>query len=204
MLTNSLIFRIGASAYGQVLTYQQELDQAVLRYQIETRGQALVVRYGMETGLRKINAVPEPGTAEPYYGTMGGAYRFTFHPMVGGCELEVVNQMGGFAFYYPDRFDPLKLYLFEPPDETFVNDEAAPDALLAASAGDLYQHCPEDREMRFHIPPLMYKTFSDWPWSRRPLHAYDFTFIPTGSGCLARVTARESGVVLELTGEQAV
>jgi len=204
MLTNSLLFRIADSAYGQVLAYQQEIDQMVLRYQIETRGQALVVRLGGKTGLQKINALPEPGIAEPYYGTLGGAYRYTFHPMVGGCELEVANQMGGFAFFYPERFDSLRLYLFDPPVETCVEDDDAPNALLEASMSDLYENAPGCQEIRFRVPPLLYKAFSDWPWSRRPLHAYDFTFIPTSASCLARVTARESGVVLELTGEQAL
>jgi hypothetical protein len=204
MLTNSLIFRITADAYGQVLRFQQEIDHAVLCYQIETRGQALVVRLGSKTGLRKISELPQPGAAEPYYGTLGGAYRFTFHPMVGGCELELTNQMGGFAFFYPQRFDPLRMYLFNPPEETCISDFDAPDAVLEASMGSLHQWDSVNQIIQFRIPPLLYKTFNDWPWSHRPLYAYDFTFIPTSSGCLSRVTARESGVVLELTGEEAL
>jgi hypothetical protein len=122
--------------------------------------------------------------------------------VVGGCELEVTNQMGGFAFFYPERFSPLRLYLFDPPEEMCVGDDEAQKALFRASLSDLYQRDRHNRQMIFRIPPQLYKTFSEWPWSRRPLHGYNFTFIPTSATCLVKVTARESSVVLDLNQEE--
>ena len=114
-IKTSLLFCLNGSAYDQLITWQQRVDQNVLRHQLETRGQALVVRLRDQAGVQKITNLPEPGEAEPYYGAFGGAYRYTFHPLAGqprdGCELEVFNQMGGFAYFYPTRIEPLHLFL---------------------------------------------------------------------------------------------
>jgi hypothetical protein len=201
MPINALTFRVSAGAYQRVKQYRTEINQAVLRHQLETRGEALVVRHGNTTGLQKINVLTEIGLSEPYYGAMGGAYRFIFHPVVGGCHLEVQNVMGGFAFFYPTRFDPLQIYLFDPVEEHHVTDENTPGGVLGDSQIDLFQHNCGIEEITFHIPPLLYAAFNEWPWARMPLHAYDFIFTPTASGCQASIRARESSVTLTLVGE---
>lgn len=200
----SIRFSINKISYKQIMTWQREINQAILRHQIETRGQALVTRLGDEIGVRKIDTLPEPGQAEPYFGALGGAYRYTFHPLVGGCELEVVNLMGGFAFYYPERFPPLHLFLFDPPEMIETNEDETQDRMLDEELDNLFEHDPQAGTMRFNVSPLLYQTFIDWAWSRRPLHAYDFIFTPNEGGCLIQVRSREGKVVLDLTQEATV
>lgn len=198
-MSTSIHFTIMKESYKQVYAWQQEVNQAILRHQIETRGQALVTRLGKEMGVQKIHDLPALGEAEPYFGALGGAYRYTFHPLVGGCELEVHNQMGGFAFYYPERFEPLRLFLFDPPEVIETEDETWHASLLDEDLTGLHEHDTVNSAMHFRISPLLYQLFSNWPWSRRPLYAYDFIFVPHASGSLIHIRSRESGVMLELT-----
>ncbi len=218
-IQTSLLFILRGDAYRRVKSWQQRIDQEILRYQIETRGQALVTRLGQELGVQKISTLPEPGEAQPYYGAFGGAYRFTFHPLSGpqtnplsaeqslpltgplpsGCELEVFNMMGGFAFYYPKRIDPLRLLLPNPPELAYNSNGHSPAA--SETAADLIQEDAETGEMRFQITAPLYTTLTQWGWYGRSLSAYDFTFTPAASVCLVYVRMRERGALLELVKE---
>jgi hypothetical protein len=204
--STSLLFRIPGPSYLQVTAWQQEIDTAVLRHQIETRGQALVLRRGAHDGVEKICSMPETSDVQPYYGTYGGAYRYAFHPLLEGCELEVSNQMGGYAFYYPERFDPLRMYLFDSPvlDEKIATGGNGHDAEPKQARCTIFREDLRSEAMLFSIPSVLFTTFTDWPWAHRPLHAYDFIFLPGLTNCQVRVRARESGVELDLTPSAAI
>lgn len=216
-IQTSLLFILQGDAYRQVKRWQQQIDLDILRYQIENRGQALVTHLGNKIGVQKISRLPAPGEAEPYYGAYGGAYRYTFHALSGpktgplsaeqtmpltgplpiGCELEVYNQMGGFAFYYPQRIDALRLFFPEPPSILRVSNGHTRPLISPAVIVD----CPKDNQKLFHITAPLYSMLTQWGWYGRSLSAYDFIFIPTSTGCLVRVRMRERGVILELTKE---
>jgi len=221
-IKTSLLFRVNNNAYHQMISWQKRVDVDVLRHQIETRGQALVVRLGSQVGLQKITSLPELGDADPYYGAFGGAYRFTFHPLSGpqtgplsaeqsapltgplpaGCELEVFNQMGGFAYFYPTRIDPLRLFLPNPPElQRMSNGYTRP---LEAPPPFPIENDPQAGEMSFRIHASLYATLTQWGWYGRSLSAYDFIFIPTTASCLVRVRMRESGAILDLLKESPV
>jgi hypothetical protein len=218
----SLLFTLQGDSYRQMMQWRQQIDLEVLRHQIEIRGQALVTRLGDQFGVQKVSSLPELGEADPYYGAYGGAYRFTFHPLSGprtgplsaeqsmpltgplpiGCELEVFNQMGGFAFFYPHRIDPLRLFLPNPPSlSRQSNGHSRPLNNPTGSFASFTSENPETGEMRFQITAPLYAALTQWGWYGRSFSAYDFIFIPTSSGCLVRVRMRERNVVLELNKE---
>lgn len=219
MIKTSLQFRLTGNAYHQMITWQQRVDLEVLRHQLETRGQALVTRLRGQAGIQKMTTLPERGEAEPYYGAFGGAYRYTFRPLSGprtgplsseqsapltgplpgGCELEIFNQMGGFAYFYPTRIDPLRLFLPDPPElQRLSNGHTRP---FGEQQPDPIEEDPQAGEMRFRITSALYSTLTQWGWYGRALSAYDFIFIPTTSSCLVRVRMRESGAILDLVKE---
>lgn len=211
-----LRFRISGQPYRQILDWQANIDHSILIHQLRTRGQALVTKRlveqaapalngsalnGSSDTVLKIRDLPEQGAYQPYYGT-NGAYRFTFQPMVEGCRLEVYNQMGGFAFYAPDRIDPLNLYLFQPVEEVTCAMDVFKDApLQPENDPPMFEHDCESGQLVFTLLGQPYRNFTNWAWSRRALHAYHFIFTPTHDGCETRVFARESGVTLDLTSQ---
>lgn len=196
-----LLFRCSGEAYQHVSAWQMTVNQEILRYQIETRGHALV--RASNGNAIKITKVPAVGEREPYYGMIGGAYRYTFHPIDDpenpGCELEVYNQMAGFAYFYPHRLDPLILHLSDPPETLTPNGPKRTSRLRIKTTGHL-----RGGEARFLIPETAISVLVEWPWFGRSLSAYDFIFTPTTSDCLIRVRARYSDAYIDLVREETV
>ena len=74
-----LLFCFSGDAYRQVSAWQMSVNQEILRHQVMTRGEALVLT---STGKPvKITRVPSIGEYQPYYGKLGAAYRYSFHPL---------------------------------------------------------------------------------------------------------------------------
>lgn len=192
-----LIFRLTSDACQQVTAWQQTVDLEVIRYQILHRGQAMVVRYGAQYGLQKLTSLPALGEAEAYYGMFGGAYRYTFQPTTEGCDLEVCNQMGGFAYFYPDAIPPLNLHLSTEPELVLRRRSRKVTAPLEAAP-----FTQENGEMIFRIPSHLYINLSRWAWYGRSLDFYRFIFVPTTTDCLVRVWMPESEAMVDLVKEE--
>jgi hypothetical protein len=221
-IKTSLLFRLKGNDYRQVIKWQQQVDMDILRHQLETRGQALVMRLGDQVGMKKIIDLPALGEADPYYGAFGGAYRYTFHPLsepktgplsmdqaapltkalLHGCEVEICNQMGGFAYFYPTRISPLRLCLANPPELQHVSNESTRP--LGDPLPDSVENDSHEDEIHFRITTSLYSTLMQWGWYGRALSAYDFIFIPTTSSCLTRVRMRESGAIIDLVKESSI
>jgi hypothetical protein len=196
-----ILFRFSGEAFQHVSAWQMTINQEILRYQVETRGHALV--RASNGGAIKITEVPALGEREPYYGIIGGAYRYTFHPIetadFSGCELEVFNQMAGFAYFYPHRLDPLILRVPEPPELLLPGGPKRTASLRIKTTGLL-----RAGEARFIIPDSAMSALAGWPWYGRNLSAYDFIFTPTANHCLIRVRARSSDAFIDLVREETV
>ena len=196
-----ILFRCSGEAFQHVSAWQMTINQEILRYQVETRGHALV--RASNGGAIKITEVPALGEREPYYGVVGGAYRYTFHPIettdFSGCELEVFNQMAGFAYFYPHRLDPLILRVPEPPELLLPGGPKRTASLRMKTTGLL-----RAGEARFLIPNSAMGALAGWPWYGRSLSAYDFIFTPTANHCLIRVRARSSDAYIDLVREETV
>lgn len=196
-----ILFRCSGESFQHISAWQMTINQEILRYQVETRGHALV--RGSSGNAIKIVQVPALGEREPYYGSIGGAYRYTFHPIetpeFSGCELEVYNQMAGFAYFYPHHLEPLILRVPEPPEP--LNHHGAPKT---ASHKMKTTGLLRAGEARFIVPETAMTHLSEWPWYGRDLSAYDFIFTPTTRNCLIRVRARSSEAFIDLVREETV
>lgn len=206
MVTNTftgigLLFRCSGEAYQHVSAWQMTINQEILRYQVETRGHALV--RASNGNAIKITQVPALGEREPYYGAIGGAYRYTFHPIETpenpGCELQVFHQMAGFAYFYPHRLEPLVLRLPDSPQTLSPHGPKRTSSMKIKTTGRLGRG-----EARFLIPETALTELMGWAWFGRSLSAYDFIFTPTTGRCLIRVRARSSDAFINLVGEEKV
>jgi hypothetical protein len=111
---------------------QREADLEVIRHQIETRGQSLVVRYKDSAIVRKIAEVPRAGEALPWYGMVGAAYLYTFRPHDNGSQIKVEYELGDSRLVYPGEFPPQELDL---PDEIRIEPDT-PEAPYTIPTGD--------------------------------------------------------------------
>lgn len=199
-MTMSICFEIHGDAYWQMTAWQQSVDMEILRYQLETRGHAMVTRLKGVDGLQRVGELPGLGEAVPYYGTYGGAYRYIFHPSQKSCDLEVFNQMGGFAYFYPTRIEPLQIRLFDSMDFQFPYEGRT--AALVNSQLPIDENNPQTGILRFQITASLYRKLMEWTWIGQPWSAYNFVFVPTTGACLAHVIVREVGAKLWLSKEE--
>ena len=117
-----IVFRLAGDELREVIKWQQMMDLAVMRHQIETHGAAIVVRNKQsETPHRpfqRLTSLPEPGEAIPWYGDCGSlGYSFSFNAHGNfafpedGSTLRVVNESGGCGhrLFPPKKPPPLEL-----------------------------------------------------------------------------------------------
>jgi hypothetical protein len=88
---NRIVFWLSGEALRSVIRWQQDADLEVIRYQIETRGHALIIRDGELPFVGSLSEMPKPGEVVPWYGETCDVYVFTFRPGEDGCKLKVEN-----------------------------------------------------------------------------------------------------------------
>jgi hypothetical protein len=89
---NRIVFGLSGESLRSVISWQQEADLQVIRYQIETRGRAVIIRAGESPFFGRLSEMPKPGEVVPWYGVTCSAYVFTFRPGEDGCRLKAENK----------------------------------------------------------------------------------------------------------------
>lgn len=78
--SSGIFFRIRDPFTSQIVAWRQDVDEAVLRYQLGQRPEIMAI--GLDgQGLTRISEIPERGRFMSYYGMAGGGFTFTFHPV---------------------------------------------------------------------------------------------------------------------------
>ncbi len=194
-----LAFKIPATLYRQILTWQQAIDLEIMCYQIERFGRAMVIKRGGEGRVQQVSQVPAPGEAQPYYGEIGGAYCYLFHPQCDGCVLRVENIVSGRVLFHPDPIPPLELFVPDPVElHTFPNGN---QSFLKPDVGYIFVDNTqlEDGQVIFTITQDIYPRLAAWKRYGEPPAAYIFKFNPTLIGCFVHVEHIQTGEVLDVT-----
>lgn len=192
-------FTIPLDAVARYRSWRTQADLDYLRVQLERRGWASVVCLGDERGLDKITELPAPGFAEPYYGTFGGGFPFTFHPERQACRLIVAA--------------PPLIMLGMPRDQRELPPVAASLELLlpplevlaerVVTPGDygILEDCPDKPGLPwvFGVSGPKVAWLIERGWDSAVVSAYSYTFVPTNVGCFAYVTDAKTGTVINLT-----
>ncbi len=192
-----LTFHIDQPAVATIKSWQQQLNDEIVGWELAQRGRARIGRLGEAYGEQEIDALPEPGTAEPYYGPEG-SYTFTFSPAQDGCRL-VVSNMGDAR---PQSAPPLALELGH-----CLHVEEDPNRLEDAFRWRHPQYSGYNpagggevgvEEVVFWIDGHLMRGLETAGWTPGRAGEYDYNFRPNVMGADVWVSHRESGVIVEL------
>jgi hypothetical protein len=88
-------FNIPAAKVNDIAAWILLSDEIYMRDEINRRGSATVIRYQGKNGFKQIAEIPKiSGTAQPYYGVIGGAYHFFFEIRENDVALRVEHFAG--------------------------------------------------------------------------------------------------------------
>lgn len=186
-----LYFDIPAVHVNDVAAWILLADEAWLRYQIETQGSALVIRYYSQRGFQRLTELPkEAGVAEPFYGTTGGAYHFIFTIQQNKTALRVEHVNG-------DQFNlkPYEVILDSPPK---FETHAEPSAYWISNSLDKLIRNRKYNYSMF-IDGEIYINMLTAGWQKETAHNYSYEFIPTTVGCRIILYNLLSGQSTDLT-----
>jgi hypothetical protein len=104
---NRIVFWLSGEPLRRVINWQQDVDLQVIRYQLETRGHALIIRGRELPFIGSLSEMPKPGEVIPWYGDTCDVYVFTFRPGEDGCKLKVENVCAALPLIYVGQIPPL-------------------------------------------------------------------------------------------------
>jgi len=186
-----MYFDIPAAQVNDIVAWILSADKTYLRQQIERRGFAQVIDMNGRPGFERITEVPAVlGTAFPYYGTFGGAYRFSFTMRDHGTHLLVEHNLGK--------------NMALPPLEIMLDDHPHFETASEQTSHWYYNRVEflvkkRDDNHTMHIDGEIYSNMIAAGWQKDFAHEYMYQFNPTSVGCLIRIQHLASGELHDLT-----
>lgn len=91
MTKTALIAQITDAAYQHMLDWRNAIDRQLIQSQLDDNGEALVIMFMPEYGMRRITELPSLGSARPHTSSFGGGYEYCFLHRLTGWTLSVTN-----------------------------------------------------------------------------------------------------------------
>ncbi len=203
MEKNALIFTISGENYRKVIQYRQATDHHIIQSQIKNKGHALITNlYGVHA-FTTINEVPEVGAAVPWYGTLGGGYRYTFTLRTEGGQLALDNIASENALICPEILPSLELTLAAGFFKQDTLEKPEPTNLFAIfNHWNLVDEHAAQEEMIFRITPDIYPRLINWTHWGKDINGYKFLFTPLSVGVEVIVHQEANGEEINLTADE--
>jgi hypothetical protein len=202
MAETALIAQITGAAYRHMLEWRNEVDHQLIRFQLDHDGEALVIVFVPEYGMRRITELPSPGTARPHTSSFGGGYEYCFQYSLTGWTLSVTNTtQRSFRFAH---VAPIPTLLIEESAGVIIDLRPSEGVRWMAARGlqDDSDQMPIDRsatEAQFSIDGEMYERLLASGWVPERMTEYQYRFAPLSVGCEIMVEHPGSGVRNHLT-----
>ncbi len=200
MAAQALILSVPREQTAQIRDWQHQINHDVLRYQIESRGAAVVLRYRDREQLHRLQEVPEVGEADPWYGDVGGGYRFEFIPDTApgasatdddmACTLVVHSTVSNRSLFYDAEIRPLRLRLARGYhiEELALTGEMLGGAIQAHYWGNYPGLYPEIDTIVFGIQGPAYANLVEWGWRPETAGNYYYSVTPLSVATPVQVT----------------
>jgi hypothetical protein len=191
-VTNDMMyFDIPAAKVNDIAAWILLADEAYMRRKIETNGFATVIKLNGVNGLSRITEIPKlAGTAEPYYGTIGGAYHFRFQ-WVGPDTLLKIEHVNGRSIGVHEHVvwlgnQPRFESHAQPSNHWYMN---------------RLERLIENRNYNYsmYIDGEIYANMVAVGWQKESARRYFYEFIPTTVGCVIKVRDHETQLTHDLT-----
>jgi hypothetical protein len=202
MTQTALIAQITGEAYRHMLDWRHDIDLQLIQFQLDHDGEALVIMFVPEYGMRQITELPSPGTARPHTSSFGGGYEYCFLHGLTGWTLRVTNTtQRSFRFEQVALIPPL---LIEESAGVSVDLRLSEGVRWTAARGlqDDSDSMPIDRtatEAQFNIDGEMYERLLALGWLPERMIEFQYCFIPLSAGCEIMVEHPASGMKNHLT-----
>jgi hypothetical protein len=195
---NRIVFWLSGESLRRVIHWQQDTDLEVIRYQIETRGHALIIRDGELPFFGDLSEMPKPGEVTPWYGEVCAAYVFAFRPGENGCRLKVENMCAGMPLIYVGQIPPLELDIPEP---IRIEADTPEPPLHGNDWGWWFQPRVGSvpREIPFVIQSDFYARLLQWGWDRARADSYEYRFWTSSVGTAILIRDTITGEEEDLT-----
>jgi len=186
-----MCFDIPAAKMNDIVAWILLADKTYMRREIERRGFATVIGLNGNRGFNRITEIPPvAGTAVPYYGMTGGAYRFSFTINANGTRLLVEHQLGK--------------SLGLPPYDVILEKQAKFKSHAEPTSYWYYnrlENLIEKRSLNYSmfIDGEIYVNMLATGWQRESAREYIYQFIPTTVGCIICLHHLVSGQIHNLT-----
>lgn len=199
MSHQQITFRVPYSITQAVIAWQQMVSWHIVTYQINTFGFSRIVRYMDHKRFTKLDKIPEFGTAEPYYGMVGGGYRYSFQPdSDGNCLLTITSSADKQQpRLYDKPMPPLKLWVpncmaLRPVDAAFTlfSPHVISEHTVTEASVD---------EMQFWIHMDWMPRLLQRGWTEETAVSFQYTFVPHSVGCEIFVSQSDSDEEYHLT-----
>ena len=186
-----MCFEIPAVQVNEIVTWILRADETYMQQQIERHGFAQVIGLNGVRGFERITALPAvAGIAVPYYGTIGGAYVFSFTLHENETRLLVEHRLG-------DKMglSPLEVkFENQPRFETHAEQTSRwyynrVEFLIDKRNVD-YSMC---------IDGEIYANMLAVGWQKEIAHEYRYQFNPTTVGCTIHIHHLPDGQSHDLT-----
>jgi hypothetical protein len=195
---NRIVFWLSGESLRSVISWQQDVDLQVIRYQIETRGHALIIRGGELPYIGSLSEMPKPGEVVPRYGEVCDVYVFTFRPGEDGCKMKVENICAGMPLFYVGQIPPLELDIPEPIQ---IEADIPETPLYGPDWGWWFQPRVDSvpGEIPFVIDGEMYARLMQWGWDQARADTYEYRFWTSSVGASILIRDTITGKEEDLT-----
>lgn len=220
-IKDRITFHVSKEFAAIVVAWEQAVNWQILRYTIEKRGAAAVIRFREQKGLQPLKKVPALGEAEPHYGDYGGGFAYSFYPEadVSGCVMQVTHatalgrELGQFLEWQPGRsalrpgsiglnsyervIPPLVLHIPRCWQMEMVQGPERWDSPQLLTERTVLEASAE--EFYFWIDGRMMARLLDWGWKEAFYEQYSYHFYPLSVGCELWVVRQDAGDMISLT-----
>lgn len=183
-------FEIPADNVREIVAWINLTDQEYMRRRFERNGRVMITSLNGESVLQTVDYLPEPGTAQPYYGMIGGVYRFAFTSQANDTILQVK-----YSVQTPTPVEPY----------TTMLGASLQTGLQENSAAQWYYNRLESildnpsQSHRMYIDGEIYSNMLAAGWEKESAREYRYEFVPTTIGCFVSILHITSGQLHDLT-----
>ena len=188
-----MCFDIPATQVNDIVTWILNADKVYLQQEIERRGFATVIDLNGQPGFVRITEVPPVmGKSTPYYGTIGGAYRFLFTVDNGLPLLRIEHHLG----------KSMELQPYEALLEQKIRFETHASPSMHWYSNRL-EYLMQNRNAGYSmfIDGEIYENMAAVGWEKESAHEYMYQFTPTTVGCLIRIHHLPTSQLHDLTAD---